>query len=60
MHAAQLALNISLGYVAFSFLCGALWIAAIKFWRARPPRDESPWSPDLLTRKRRPKAALVG
>jgi hypothetical protein len=42
MHAAQLALNISLGYVAFSFLCGALWIAAIKFWRARPPRNESP------------------
>ena len=41
MYAAQLALNISLGYVAFSFLCGALWIAAIRFWRARPPRDES-------------------
>jgi hypothetical protein len=42
MHAAQLALSISLGYVAFSLLCGALWIAAIEFWRARPPRNESP------------------
>lgn len=42
MHTAQLALGVSLGYVGFSILCGALWIAAIELWRARPPRDESP------------------
>jgi hypothetical protein len=42
MHAAQLALNVSLGYVAFSFLCGVLWIAAIEFWGARPPATYRP------------------
>lgn len=34
MNAAKLALEISLGYAAFSFLCGGVWMALGEFIRA--------------------------
>ena len=40
---AKLALEISFGYVALSFACGALWIALIEFFRARPAHSEAPY-----------------
>jgi hypothetical protein len=43
MQVAKVALEISLGYVTLSFACGALWIALIEFYRARPHHNEAPY-----------------
>ncbi len=43
MHAVQVALNISLAYVALSFLCSVLWIAGVELRRtSRSGRHATP------------------
>ena len=45
MTAVQTALNISVAYVALSFVCGACWIALALVYMASPVRSTRPSSP---------------